>query len=189
MPRQKAPWTFDGFSVVAATTEKAYDNYYLAGHRSYVSYDKYLKTGPYNFGFANTKPDWVEHYKYGHGLLVSYWDTSQADNNTNEHPGEGRNMIVDANPSPVINIATGAPWRSRIQMYDAPFSLHTADSMTLHTNGKPSLIRGQDAKPTFNDTKKYWYEELPNHGVKLPGVGVKIQVLTEEGTSMRVKFS
>ncbi len=182
-------WEFDGFSVVAATTEKAYDNYYLAGHRSYVSFDKYLKTGPYNFGFANTKPDWVEHYKYGHGLLVSYWDTSQADNNTNEHPGEGRNMIIDANPSPVINIATGAPWRSRIQMYDAPFSLHTADSMTLHTNGKPSLIRGQDAKPTFNDTKKYWYEELPNHGVKLPGVGVKIQVLTEEGTSMRVKFS
>ncbi len=182
-------WTFDGFSVVAATTEKAYDNYYLAGHRSYVSYGKYLKTGPYNFGWANTKPDWVEHYKYGHGLLVSYWDTSQADNNTNEHPGEGRNMIVDANPSPVINIATGAPWRARVQMYDAPFSLHKADSMTLHTNGKPSLIRGQDAKPTFNDTKKYWYEELPNHGVKLPGVGVKIQVLTEEGTSMRVKFS
>ena len=185
----EGPWTFDGFSVVAATTEKAYDNYYLAGHRSYVSYDKYLKTGPYNFGFANTKPDWVEHYKYGHGLLVSYWDTSQADNNTNEHPGEGRNLIIDANPSPVINIATGAPWRSRIQMYDAPFSLHTADSMTLHTNGKPSLVRGQDAKPTFNDTKKYWYEELPNHGVKLPRVGVKIQVLTEEGTSMRVKFS
>ena len=74
-------------------------------------------------------------------------------------------------------------------MYDAPFSLHKADSMTLHTNGTPSLIRGQDAKPMFNDTKKYWYEELPNHGVKLPGVGVKIQVLTEEGTTMRVKFS
>ena len=73
-------------------------NYYLAGHRSYVGYDKYLTTGPYNFGFANTKPDWVEHYKYGHGLLVSYWDTSQADNNTSRHPGTGRNMIVDANP-------------------------------------------------------------------------------------------
>ena len=185
----EGPWTFDGFSTIGATTDTAYSHYYLAGHRSYVSYDKYLKTGPYNFGFANTKPDWVEHYKYGHGLLVSYWDTSQADNNTSRHPGSGRNMIVDANPSPVINIATGAPWRARIQMYDAPFSLHTADSMTLHTNGSPSLIRGQDAKPVFNDTRKYWYENLPNHGVKLPGVGVKIQVLTEEGTSMRVKFS
>ena len=182
-------WTFDGFSIVGAKTDKAYDNYYIAGHRSYVKYDKYLKTGPYNFGFANTKPDWVEHYKYGHGLLISYWDTSQQDNNTNEHPGVGLNMIIDANPSPIINLATGAPWRARIQMYDAPFSLHTADSMTLHTNGTPSLIRGQGAKPLFDDTKKYWYSELPNHGVKLPAVGVKIKVLTEDGTAMKVRFS
>ncbi|MGH3458387.1 M6 family metalloprotease domain-containing protein, partial [Aeromicrobium sp.] len=182
-------WTHDGFSAIGATTEKAYDQYYLAGHRSHVGYDKYLATGPYNFGFNNTKPDWVEHYKYGHGLLVSYWDTSQADNNTSRHPGEGRNMILDANPAPITNVATGAPWRARIQMYDAPFSLHTADSMTLHTNGRSSYIRGQDAEPVFDDTKKYWYSRLPNHGVKLPGVGVRIQVLEEGGTTMRVKLS
>ena len=41
-----------------------------------MSYDKYLKTGPYNFGYANTKPDWVDHYAYQQGLLISYWDTS-----------------------------------------------------------------------------------------------------------------
>ena len=29
----------------------AYDNYYIASYRAYVSYDQYLKTGPYNFGF------------------------------------------------------------------------------------------------------------------------------------------
>ncbi|MFI5428265.1 hypothetical protein [Aeromicrobium sp. UC242_57] len=154
-------WTFDGFSIVGATTNELYDNYYIAGHRSYVSYDKYLTTGPYNFGFLNTKPDYAEHYKYGHGLLISYWDTSVNDNNTNVHPGTGRNLIIDANPAPITNIVTGAPWRARIQMYDAPFSLHKADSMTLHTNGKPSYIRGQAAKPLFDDTKKYWYAELP----------------------------
>ena len=27
------------------------------------------------------RPDWVEHFPYQNGLLVSYWDTSQADNN------------------------------------------------------------------------------------------------------------
>jgi immune inhibitor A len=182
-------WTFDTFTIVGATSQKAYDNFYIAGHRSYVSYDRYLKTGPYNFGFMNTKPDWVEHYKYGHGLLVSYWDTSQADNNTNVHPGVGRNMIIDANPRPITNIVTGAPWRARIQMYDAPFSKHTADSMTLHTNGKPSYIRGQAAQPLFDDTKQYWFAELPNHGVKLPAVGVKIRVLTEDGTAMKVRFN
>ncbi len=184
-----AAWTFNGFSIVGATTDQAYGNYYIAGHRSYVSYDKYLQTGPYNFGFANTKPDFVEHYKYGHGLLISYWDTSQADNNTSRHPGMGRNLIIDANPAPIINIATGSPWRARIQMYDAPFSLHKADSMTLHTNGQPSYIRGQEAQPVFKDTEKYWYSQLPNHGVKLPGVGVKIKVLEEDGTSMKVRFN
>ena len=131
----------------------------------------------------------MEHYKYGHGLLISYWDTSVLDNNTNEHPGTGRNLIIDANPRPITNIVTGAPWRARIQMYDAPFSLHKADSMTLHTNGSPSYIRGQDAKPLFDDTKKYWYAELPNHGVKLPAAGVKVRVLQEKGTSMKVKFN
>nr|MCW2728092.1 protease [Aeromicrobium sp.] len=184
-----AAWELDGFSIVGATTTNEYDNYYVMGHRSYVSYDKYLTTGPYNFGWANTKPDWAEHYRYGHGLLISYWDTSQADNNTSTHPGEGRNLIVDANPSPILNIATGAPWRARIQMYDAPFSKHKADSMTLHTNGKPSYIRGQDAKPLFDDTKKYWFEELPNHGVKLPATGVKVRVQEEKGTTLKVKFN
>jgi immune inhibitor A len=182
-------WELDGFSIVGATTTEDYDNYYVMGHRSYVSYDKYLKTGPYNFGWASTKPDWAKHYAYGHGLLISYWDTSVADNNTSAHPGEGRNLIIDANPAPIINIATGAPWRARVQMYDAPFSLHKADSMTLHTNGKPSYIRGQAAKPLFDDTKKYWYAELPNHGVKLPKVGVKVKVLSEKGTSMKVRFN
>ena len=182
-------WTYDGFSIVGASSTELFDNYYIAGHRSYVSYDKYLKTGPYNFGFTNTKPDFVEHYSYGHGLLISYWDTSQQDNNTNVHPGTGRNLIIDANPAPITNIVTGAPWRARVQMYDAPFSKHKADSFTLHTNGKPSYIRGQSAKPVFDDTKKYWFSELPNHGVKLPAAGVKVRVLQEKGTTMKVKFN
>ncbi|KHL12522.1 immune inhibitor A [Mumia flava] len=183
-----AAWTLDGFSIVGATVTQDFDNFYVMGHRSYVDYDRYLETGPYNFGWASTKPDWVEHYRYGHGLLISYWDTSVADNNTNVHPGTGRNLPIDAHPRPIINMATGAPWRARVQVYDAPFSKQRADSMTLHTNGKPSYIRAQDPQPVFNDTRKYWYSELPNHGVKLPAVGVKVKVLKEKGTSMRIRI-
>ncbi|KQP79707.1 protease [Aeromicrobium sp. Leaf289] len=182
-------WTFDGFSIVGASTTDEYDNYYVMGHRSYVSYDRYLKTGPYNFGFATTKPDWVEHYAYQTGLLISYWDTSQADNNTITHPGEGRNLPIDARPRPITDMSTGKPWRARVQVYDAPFSTRKADSMTLHTNGKPSYIRGQAAAPLFDDTKKYFYEEAPQHGVKLPAAGVKVRVLSEKGTSMKVRFN
>ncbi|WP_239082530.1 immune inhibitor A domain-containing protein [Actinoplanes teichomyceticus] len=178
-------WTADGFSIVGATSTSKYPNYYIAGYRSYTSYDKYLATGPYNFGWLNTKPDWVEHYNYQTGLLISYWDTSQVDNNTNEHPGTGRNLYIDAHPKPVNN-PTGVPWRSRVQVYDAPFSLFPTDGMTLHLNGAESVIKPQLGDPIFNDKDKYYYDELPNHGVKLPAVGVKIAVLSQLGTSMTV---
>ena len=39
-----------------------------------MSYDQYLKTGPYYFGYANTRPDYVDHYAYQEGLLISYWN-------------------------------------------------------------------------------------------------------------------
>jgi immune inhibitor A len=97
-------------------------------------------------------------------------------------------MIVDSRPRPAYNL-NGLPWRARIQMYDAPFGLKKADSMTLHINGKASYVRGQSAQPVFDDTAQYWYPELPNHGVKLPAVGVKIEVLEQSGTTVKVKVS
>ncbi|KUL39095.1 immune inhibitor A domain-containing protein [Actinoplanes awajinensis] len=178
-------WTAAGFTIVGSTSTSDFPNYYIAGYRSYTSYDKYLATGPYNFGWASTKPDWVEHYNYQTGLLISYWDTSQVDNNTNEHPGSGRNLYIDAHPKPSIN-PTGVPWRARVQVYDAPFSLYPTDGMTLHLNGAKSVIKPQFGDPTFSDKDKYYYDETPNAGVKLPAVGVKIAVLGQLGTSMTV---
>jgi immune inhibitor A len=110
------------------------------------------------------------------------------DNDTNFHPGHGRNLYIDAHPRPQYRL-DGLPWRARIQVYDAPFGLRKADSFTLHVNGQPSYLRGQAAQPLFDDTQKYFYEELPNHGVKLPAVGVKIRVLQENGTSARIRIS
>ncbi len=182
-------WTGDGFSAVGASTTATFDHFYIMGNRSYVDYDKYLQTGPYNFGFADTKPDWVEHYPYQEGLLISYWDTSQADNNTSQHPGEGRSLIIDSRPRPDINLWTGLPWRARIQVYDAPFSKKKADTLTLHTNGKESKIRGEAAVPTFSDTGTYFYDSLPNHGVKLPATGFSVTVTKQNGTNMTVKFN
>ena len=120
-------WTLAGWSSVGASTSALFDNYYIAGHRSYVSYDKYLKSGPYYFGYQNTLPDKVDHYAYQQGLLISYWDTSYADNDTFAHPGSGRNLYVDAHPVPFYKL-DGLPWRARIQVYDAPFGLKKADS-------------------------------------------------------------
>ncbi|MEU7904197.1 immune inhibitor A domain-containing protein [Actinoplanes sp. NPDC049118] len=181
-------WTAAGFSVEGTSRTAEYDNFYIAGNRTYTSYDRYLKTGPYNFGWITTKPDWVEHFSYQQGLLISYSDTAYEDNNVNQHPGSGRNLIIDSHPAPIYNL-DGDPWRSRIQLYDAPFGTTKADSFTLHLDGKASYIRGQAGVSTFDDTKKYFYDEIPWAGVKLPAVGVKIKVVEQKGTSLKVKFS
>ncbi|MFB9237007.1 immune inhibitor A domain-containing protein [Plantactinospora siamensis] len=180
-------WALKGFSIVGSSVTKLYDNYYIAGNRSYVSYDKYLKTGPYYFGYMNSRPDYVDHFPYQQGLLISYWDTSQVDNNVSDHPGQGRNLYIDAHPDTMYNL-TGNPWRTRVQIYDAPFSKLKADSFTLHINGQPQYIRGQAAQPLFDDTRNYFDPDLPNHGVKVAGAGVKIKVVQQNGTSMKVKF-
>ncbi len=181
-------WTLDGFSSVGAAFTSEYDNYYIAGHRTYVAYDQYLKTGPYNFGFLPDKPDFVEHFAYQTGLLISYWDLSQSDNNVSVHPGAGLNLYVDAHPDTLYRL-DGQPWRTRVQIYDAPFSKRKADSFTLHFNGRASYIRGQNGQPVFDDTKNWFDPNLPGHGVKVANAGVKITVLSENGTSARVRLS
>ncbi len=181
-------WTLNGFSSVGSTLTTAYDNYYLASHINYVAYDAHLKTGPYNFGWASTLPDKVEHFPYQDGLLLWYWDTSQRNNNTNQHPGEGLVLPIDSHPTP-INRLDGGIWRPRVGGYDAPFGLEKADSFSLHLNGNSSYIRGQNGVPTFNDSKQYWFPEQPQAGVKVPNNGVNIKVLERKGTTMKVKVS
>jgi immune inhibitor A len=179
-------WALDGFRATTGSESGDFDNYYIGSHRTYESFDRYLRTGPYNFGFLNTRPDWVEHFSYEQGFLLSYWDTSQTDNNTSEHPGEGEILPVDAHPEPIVNTATGAPWRSRIQSYDATFSLERPRSFTLHTNGVPSRIRGAAAQPVFDDGNQYWFPSLPGAGVKVPTHGVRMEVTARDGTSLTV---
>ena len=153
-----------------------------------MDYDKYLKSGPYYFGYLNTRPDFVDHYAYQQGLLVSYWDTSYADNDTSSTRARGGTCTSMRTRVRSTGL-DGQPWRARVQVYDAPFGLTKADSFTLHHDSKAMYIRGQAAQPLFDDTKKYWFSELPNHGVKLPAVGVKMRVLSVDGTSMKVRFT
>ncbi|UYM05434.1 immune inhibitor A domain-containing protein [Solicola gregarius] len=179
-------WTLDGWTAQGASFTQDYDNYYVASHRDYVSFDKYLKTGPYNFGFLDSRPDWVEHFPLQDGLLVSYWDTSQLDNDTSQHPGEGLILPVDANPRPRVRL-DGEYWRSRVTGYDSPFSLEKSDSLTLHVDSRANHLRGLRAQPTFNDGKKFWYAATPDGGVKVPNNGVNIGVLWQRGNRMKVR--
>ena len=181
-------WTLSNFAAVGDSVTQQYDNYYIASNRTYNSFDTYLKYGPYNFGFLPSKPDFVEHFPYQNGLLISYWDTSQSDNNTSVHPGEGLILPVDANPR-AIPMMGGGYWRTRVAGYDSTFGLEKSDSITLHVAGAANYIRGQAAVPVFRDDKSYYDAATPAASVKVPDTGTTIRVLTQDGTSMGIKVS
>jgi immune inhibitor A len=184
-------WTVspDGsWEAVGASTTVDYPHFYIAGYRSHVGYDRYLETGPYYFGYNPTFPDKVDHYSYQEGLLISYWDTSFANNDTMLHPGEGRNLYIDAHPQPFAR-SDGALWRARIQVYDAPFGKRTTDTVTLHHDGAEETFGGLAGNPVFRDTDQYWFGALPNHGVKLPGYGVTIEVLNDSAGRLKIKVN
>ena len=178
-------WTANGFSAVGATSSQDFPQYYLASYRSYTSFDRYLKTGPYDLGYGAALPDKVDHFPYQDGLQVVYWDGRYSDNDVSQHPGNGEVLTVDAHPDPLYRI-DGAAWRGRVQLYDATFGLQKADSFTLHVDGQPSYVRGQAAVPTFDDTKSYYRAALPYTGVRVANAGVKLTVLEQGETSMRV---
>ncbi|GAA2982368.1 immune inhibitor A domain-containing protein [Streptomyces fulvorobeus] len=181
-------WTAKGFSRIGASFTNDYPQYYIAENRQYVSYDRTLKVGPYNFGFSTTRPDWVEHYPYQNGLLVWLWDTSQKDNNTSQHHGHGLILPVDSHAEP-LKWANGSLLRNKIQPFDAPFSWQRTDGFTLHNADVPLQIKPSRGVPFFDDRKgTYWYPENPTGGVKVPDTNTRISIVSEprNGSSMTV---
>ncbi|QFR02609.1 M6 family metalloprotease domain-containing protein [Streptomyces phaeolivaceus] len=184
-----AAWTAKGFSRVGASITDDYAQYYIAENRQYVSYDKTLKVGPYNFGFSTTRPSWVEHFPYQNGLLIWKWDTSQADNNTSVHPGTGLVLPVDSHPA-ALRWADGTVMRSRIQSYDSPFSLYRTDGLKLHKADAPTTIPSSKGVSTFNDrTNTYYDTATPLAGVKITDTNTKIDIVkeAEDGSTITVK--
>lgn len=182
-------WTGKGFSRIGAGFTKEYAQYYLAENRRYVSYDSTLKVGPYNFGFGNTRPDWVEHYPYQDGLLIWQWDTSQKDNNTSQHPGQGLILPIDANAKP-MKWADGTLLRNKIQPYDAAFSAYSTDAFTLHKNGEELFVKPKPTNLVFDDRKgKYYYDENPTGSVKVTDTNTKIKIAKEayDGLQMTIE--
>ncbi|GAA1526573.1 immune inhibitor A [Streptomyces albidochromogenes] len=182
-------WTAKGFSRIGESFTKDYGQYYLAENRQYVSYDKTLKVGPYNFGFAPDRPSWVEHYPYQNGLMIWLWDTSQKDNNTSAHPGKGLILPVDAHAKP-LKWADGKLLRNKIQSYDATFSKYRTDRFTLHSANVPLKLASQKGVPVFDDRKgTYWYKENPTGGVDVPDTNTRIAIVSEpkNGSTITVK--
>jgi immune inhibitor A len=181
-------WTFDGFRVTTGEETAFFFNAYLAENRQYVGDDNSLKTA-YNFGFLNTRPDWVEHFPYQDGVLISYWDTSHTDNNVGDHPGEGEILPIDAHPT-FEHWYDGQLVRPRIVTFDSTFGLQATDAITVHKDGQPTSIPSRPAVRVFDDTNDWWsnadqHAATGSHagryqpgwqGVKVPKTGTLIRV-------------
>lgn len=178
----EAGWTFEGFSTTTGMETGSYFNAYVAEFRQYLGYDAGLANA-YNFGWVNS-PDlanWVEHFPYQDGLLISYWDTSFPNNNVGSHCESGRCggllLPVDAHPE-LMTWQGNYIWRNRIQTYDSTFGLRRTDAITLHRNGIPSYHESQPGNPLFDDSLSdyYYNEKNPEGSVLVPNTGTMIEV-------------
>ncbi|SNC72505.1 immune inhibitor A [Kytococcus aerolatus] len=185
----EATWTLDGFQRIDGTVERHEPHYYLMENRQYGGYDETLEVGPYNFGFLDTRPDWVERFPYQNGLLVWYSNDAYADNNVAQHPGGGQALPVDARPE-AMAWGDGTLLRNRMQSFDATFGLEPTDAVTLHRDGVPHEFGGDPAVPVFHDSgaNAYYDPSNPQNSVQLPGSGVRAEVLGTKKETMDVCF-
>ena len=148
-------WVFDGFVRTTGTEMQSFFNAYVLENRQYDGYDRSLRTA-YNFGFLNTRPDWVETQPYQDGLLISYWNEKYTDNNVGDHPGGGLILPVDAHPD-FSHWPDGTLMRPRILSGDSTFGVERTDAVTLHNNSVAGTIASKPAVSKFDDTKTWWY--------------------------------
>ncbi len=163
--------------------------YYIAENRQYAGYDTTLETGPYNFGWGVSSPDTVEHYPYQNGLLITYWNAGQRNNNTSQHPGAGLVLPVDSHPQSLV-WSDGAYARNRIQSFDATFGKEATDPISLHREtaaGMTTLnVPSRPGVAVFDDTNPnaYYDPANPQASVVVAGTGTKIQVIQSNPRGM-----
>ena len=171
-------WTFEGFHSSNGTEGGLYNNYYVLEYRTYNGYDSTLRDGPYFFGYAD-KPDFVDHFAYQDGLLINYWDTSQANNATRLHPGKGLLLPIDAHYETLYR-ADDVIWRNRIQTYDSTFSVFPTDGISdMHVNSVLSEVESLPAVSVFDDSNLYYDVTNPQGSVMNPNTGTAIVVRSQ----------
>ena len=176
-----AGWTYaptTGFHPTNGTETKWYNNYYVAEYRTYKGYDSTLKVGPYFFGYTGAKVNYVDHFPYQDGLLISYWDTSQTNNQTKNHPGMGLLLPIDAHYKTLYRV-DGVRWRNRVQTYDSTFTLAPTDALlNLHVSGVLSPIPSLKGVSIFDDRTMYYDPTNPQGSVMNPNTGTQIRIVS-----------
>jgi immune inhibitor A len=201
-------WVLDGFNLTHdGTYDAQYERYYVAENKQYLGYDATLKTGPYNFDYAKSAPNKVDHFAYQDGLLVWYHNGLYGDNNTIDHPGGGQALPVDANATFGYWTLGGRPAprsakyaSSKLQAFDATFDVDQTDGLLLTredpTDGTPVTynVPAHQSVPVFDDSDVNAYYDATDaktkqYSTQVAGVGTMIQVVSsnEANGQMRLK--
>jgi immune inhibitor A len=196
-------WSKSGlWQISTGTVTTTSPSYYLVENREYAGYDDTLRTGPYQFDEAYTRPDWVEFFTFQNGMLVWYVNHSEEDNNTSQHIGSGLSLPVDARPAP-FTYPDGTYPSNRRQPFDATFGLEATDRTCLHKqvlsgSGKNQTVKTLEACApstagiaTFDDTDplKYWSSADPMNSVKVAGHGVNVTVTGDRGDDLTISVA
>jgi len=170
-------WVAKGFTLSSGTTSEKKTHYYLAENRQYNGYDRYLKTGPYNFGYLKQQAERVEHFAFQPGVLMWYVDNEYANNNVSEHPGHGQVLPIDSHAQ-AMKWKDGTLVSNKLQPWDAVFGSSSMPSLTLHRNGDATTFPKSKGVSTFDDTKatNYYDASNPTGSTLTAGSGVKVTV-------------
>ncbi len=106
---------------------------------------------------------------YSPGVLVWYRNDGFTDNKVGEHPGEGFIGVVDADQNSIVR--NEKPVSSYIQVRDAAFSLYEQRSGLGDQNLTPISL--------FSDSLDYSAPNNPQAGLKLPKLGLSMEVIDE----------
>ena len=181
-------WTSSGFTRNNGT--RSTTQYYLAEWRNSNPFETpYKGSNIVNFdaGLGNvyqydSTGNQPKYFSYNApGLVLWYRDMSYEDNWTGVHPGGGYLLVVDAHKQPLMRPPVSGmgslPWNSRVQSYDAAFSLLPAPTLDLMYWGIERIDPGLNAVPNFNDSLSYWSSAASAASVKTPAYGIVFRVL------------
>ncbi|MCM0649815.1 immune inhibitor A [Clostridium swellfunianum] len=126
-------------------------------------------------------------FAYDPGMVVWYVDNYFTDNWGGVHPGEGYLSVVDAdqkNQYWYFDDASKKPViasSGRYHMHDAAFSKDKDSSVDIYyaPAARTVIDTNRYSEPSFDDRKDYTNPELPSLGVKLPKLGLKIQITNQ----------
>lgn len=170
----------NGWKVINGSYEKTASHYYMLEYRTPTGFDTSMLNW---YNFVDYETGYAEFFEANPGVLMWYRNTRYSENWVGFHPWEGFLLLVDSHPqlvkasgsSSLAHLLYGydveLPFRTRIQLYDAAFSLKPAKPQNISSwygymfpTTLPSLppVKEFDDSRTYVDTTYYDIAKVNN---------------------------